>query len=169
MSKNMIAALFEYNSWANAKILEKAMLLREDQLTAPTGHSHDSMRELLLHIMRTEWVWRNLCQFGAITQAPPHRGDMPTLDAIRERWVQEEQHMRAYLGGLSDADLKNVVHLKDRHGNTHTYELWGMLLHLLFHSMQHRSEAAVILTDFGYSPGDLDLIFFLGERGQSKP
>jgi hypothetical protein len=26
----------------------------------------------------------------------------------------------------------------------------------------------VILTDFGYSPGDLDFIFFLGERGVSE-
>jgi uncharacterized damage-inducible protein DinB len=68
MTKNMIAVLFEYNTWANAKILDKAALLSENQLTAPTGHSHGSLRELILHMMRTEWVWRNLCQFGAITK-----------------------------------------------------------------------------------------------------
>jgi uncharacterized damage-inducible protein DinB len=167
MTKNMIAALFEYNTWANAKILEKAGLMSDDQLTTPTGYSHGSLRELLLHMMRTEWVWRKLCQFGAITQPLPHRGDMPTLDAIQARWAQEEELLRAYLDGLSDADLKKIVHLKDRDGNMHSYELWGMLMHLLLHSMQHRSEAAVILTDFGHSPGDLDLIFFLGERGES--
>jgi uncharacterized damage-inducible protein DinB len=118
-------------------------------------------------MMRTEWVWRNLCQFGAITQAPPHRGDMPTLDAIHDRWAQEDKLMRTYLKGLNDADLKKTISLKDRLGNTHSYDLWGMLMHLLLHSMQHRSEVAAILTGYGHSPGDLDLIFFLGERGQS--
>jgi uncharacterized damage-inducible protein DinB len=167
MTKNMITALFEYNTWANDKIMEKAVQMGEDQLTAPTGHSHGSLRELILHMMRTEWVWRNLCQFGAITQAPPHRGDMPTLDAIQDRWAQEDELMRTYLEGLNDADLKKTISLKDRLGNTHSYDLWGMLMHLLLHSMQHRSEVAAILTGYDHSPGDLDLIFFLSERGQS--
>jgi uncharacterized damage-inducible protein DinB len=33
-----------------------------------------------------------------------------------------------------------------------------MLLHLANHGTQHRSEAAILLTQAGRSPGDLDLI-----------
>jgi uncharacterized damage-inducible protein DinB len=35
---------------------------------------------------------------------------------------------------------------------------------LLIHSIQHRSEAAAMLTDFGRSPGDIDYIFFVSMR-----
>ena len=39
-----------------------------------------------------------------------------------------------------------------------TYTVWYLLLHVLFHSAQHRSEAAEMLTRFGYSPGFIDFI-----------
>ena len=34
--------------------------------------------------------------------------------------------------------------------------LWHILLHVAIHTVQHRAEAAQILTQIGQSPGDLD-------------
>ena len=42
--------------------------------------------------------------------------------------------------------------------------LWQPMLHVVNHGTQHRSEAAVLLTEAGASPGDLDLIDYLAER-----
>lgn len=41
---------------------------------------------------------------------------------------------------------------------------WQMLLHQANHAMQHRSEVAVFLTEFGFSPGQLDLMRYLREN-----
>ena len=38
--------------------------------------------------------------------------------------------------------------------------LWQAMVQLVNHGTQHRSEAAVILTAAGASPGDLDIVRF---------
>jgi uncharacterized damage-inducible protein DinB len=42
--------------------------------------------------------------------------------------------------------------------------MWQTMVHLMNHGTQHRSEAAVILTEAGGSPGDLDVLDFAEER-----
>ena len=41
------------------------------------------------------------------------------------------------------------------------YLLWQQMLHQVNHGTQHRSEVAVILTEYGHSPGWMDFIVYL--------
>jgi uncharacterized damage-inducible protein DinB len=43
-----------------------------------------------------------------------------------------------------------------------------MLVHVVNHGTQHRSEAAALLTAAGRSPGELDLINYAEERAASN-
>jgi uncharacterized damage-inducible protein DinB len=86
---------------------------------------------------------------------------LPTLHALKERWQVEEQEMRAYLGSLSDLDLNGMVRYGIPDGIVRERVLWHCLLHVVNHGTQHRSEAAVLLTSYGQSPGELDFTLFL--------
>ncbi len=69
------------------------------------------------------------------------------------------------MAGLDDAALDRPVRYTTTQGTPCADPLWQLLLHVVNHSTQFRSEAAVVLTTFGVSPGDLDLLVFLRERG----
>jgi uncharacterized damage-inducible protein DinB len=165
--QTMLLTLIDYHYWANAHVLDCANRLSPRQLAQPVLESHKSLRNILFHMLRTENVWRLLCEVGEVV-APIQNHELVMLPEIWARWREEETALRAYVAQLTDADLTEPRALRDQQGDTIHETRWHMLMHLLFHSAQHRSEAAILLTRYGQSPGDLDFIFYLDDKN-SQP
>ena len=69
--------------------------------------------------------------------------------------------MREWLAGLSDVDLDTTpVRDEDRQ------PLWHYVMHLYSHGFQQFSEAAVLLTRAGQSPGDIGFLEFVEQTGR---
>lgn len=164
MNKSDLLTLFDYNYWANARVLNAAAQLGESQFTAPTRLSHGSIRGALAHVLAAEIIWRLRCQEGVYPTALPTEEEFQTLESLRQRWTTEEQAMRLYLNQLTDEALDQPVHYKTTKGLPQETILWHILAHVVNHGTQFRGEAAVALSEAGHSPGDLDFIAFI--RGQ---
>ncbi len=164
MNRSDLVFLFDYNYWANGRVLKVAARLTPDRFTAPHGLSHGSLRGALAHVLAAEVVWRLRCQSSISPTALPAESDFPTLDALRTRWVEEEAAMRAFLATLTDEHLAQSVEYTTTKGVPHSNILWQLLAHVVNHGTQFRAEAAVALTAEGHSPGDLDLLLFMRER-----
>lgn len=160
MLAEYLVTLYDYNYWANERILRTAPQVSEAHLVEPMPFPHGSLRGTLVHILSAEWIWRSRWQ-GAAPTAMLREDDFPTLAAIRTRWQTEEQQMRDFLAALHDEDVERVVPYTTTRGQVYAMPLWQMMAHLVNHGTQHRSEAAAMLTALGHSPGDLDLILFL--------
>lgn len=160
--KEMITTLYDYNCWANERIFAGAEQVSDEQFHAPSPFR--SLHDLLTHLVGVEIMWRTLSQHGKLTQPPLSAQQIRTLAEIRALWLEEQTRCCAFLDGLTDADLAAGLELTSPRGDTRTYVRWQLLNHMLLHSMQHRTEAAAILTEQGRSPGDLDFIFFIRER-----
>ena len=164
MQVDDIRTLYEYNYWANERILRAASAVGQEVLTAPAPFPSGSLRGTLVHIMSAEWIWRQRW-LGVMPTAMLSEADFPTLEAIRERWWAEEAGMRSFLADLTDAALQRPLVMVNTRGVPQPpLPLWQVMLHMLNHGTQHRSEAAAMLTAAGHSPGDIDLILFLRQR-----
>ncbi|MFN8457174.1 MAG: DinB family protein [Anaerolineae bacterium] len=164
MHKTDISTLFDYNYWANDRVLKAVARVSPEQFTAPAGLSHGSVRGALAHILAAEIVWRLRCQEGISPAALPEEAEFPTLESLRLRWTDEERAMRAYVAGLTDDMLNSSVHYTTTKGVPQATILWQVLAHVVNHGTQFRAEAGVALSQYGHSPGDLDLIQFVRER-----
>jgi uncharacterized damage-inducible protein DinB len=152
--------LYKYNSWANKRILDAAANVTEAQFLAPASYPHGGLRGTLTHALFAEWIWRTrwLGESSAYRFKPE---DFPTFESLHTRWAEEEKTLNEFIDGLTDDKLNAPFQYKTTRGDVMENILWQVMVHVVNHGTQHRSEAAAMLTELGHSPGDIDLVLFL--------
>jgi uncharacterized damage-inducible protein DinB len=162
MNKQAIHMLYQYNRWANARILGAAAKIGEAQFLAPGEFGHGGLRGTLVHTLFAEWIWRLRWQ-GSPPNVRWKPEDFPTFASLKTRWLEEEIKLMEFVDGLTEERLKAEFDYISTEGQAHRRVVWEALAHLVNHGTQHRSEAAAMLTAMGHSPGDIDLIVFLNQ------
>lgn len=162
MNRTDLIDLFNYNAWANARILAGAERLSTDQLAAPANLDHGSAFQTLLHMLDVEWSWRLMAQRIPATTVLWELEALSDLVLIRDYWRGEQTQMLTYVQNVDEQTLNALVEYGTPQGwPSQSAKLWQILAHVVNHGTQHRTELARYLTDCGHSPGDLSLLGFL--------
>ena len=156
--------LYGYNRWANARVLAAADGLTEQEFTRELDGA-GSLRTILGHTAGAHAVWLERWQ-GRSPTGPWELSDLPDVASLRTHWEEIERATRAYLDTLREEDLDQIVAYTNFRGERWAYPRWQALLHQVNHATQHRSEAAVMLTQLGHSPGDLDFLIYMDQGGR---
>ncbi len=158
--------LFDYLYWIRDRILRAAAELEDDEFTAPDTVTNRDLRATLVHELDVQWSWRERLRgadWEEWGESAELRGeDYPTVAAIAEHWARDERETRVWLAGLADDDLDAPpVRDEDR-----AQPLWIFVMHLVSHGIQQFSEAAVLLSRAGHSPGDIGFLEFIQSRSR---
>lgn len=178
MKIDEVKLLYDYNDWADARILAACARVSPEQYAAPTsiGTGRGGLRATMVHLLDSMWQDRitlqgyykdPLADDAAYDATELHEDAFPTLAALQERWAMEQREMHAYLNRLTEETLNSTIRYVIP-GVIRERVVWHFLMAAILHNMQHRSEAAVLLTSYGQSPGELELILFLNERAEGK-
>jgi uncharacterized damage-inducible protein DinB len=163
MRTSEATTLIDHLYWTRDLVLDAAARLDPAAFTSTDTVTTRDLRATLVHELDVQWSWRERLK-GADWEewgldAEVRAEDYPTVDALREHWARDEADMRAWLASLTDADLDAApVRDEDR------LPLWMFVMHLVSHGIQQFSEAAVLLTRAGHSPGEIGFLEFVGSR-----
>src|SRR5262249_43555284 len=96
MTPEEIGLLYDYNAWANHRVLEAASALTAEQFLKPLGSSFSSLRDTLAHIYGAEWIWLERFQ-GRSPATLPEASQFSDVSSLRTRWAEQETRLLSFV------------------------------------------------------------------------
>ena len=169
MTKDDIQLLYEYDRWANNRVLQAASALSAEQFTRDLGSSFRSVRDTLVHIIGGEWIWL------AYWKDPPHSSTLladlrkrrdvlfnphafPNVAAVQSKWVEVEKEQVEFVNRVTDESLEKMLPFR-----TTQIRLAHLMQHLANHSTYHRGQVATMMRQLDAEPLATDFHVFLVE------
>jgi uncharacterized damage-inducible protein DinB len=125
--KKQIATLFEYEKWANAKILDALAQMKE---------TDEKSLDIMAHVLLVQMVWYS--RLAGVTE--PSTWAKKTLDQCKELYAVNNKVLAPFIALLTDDSLKRDVDYKNTKGNKYTNTVNQILTHLFNHSTYHRGQ-----------------------------
>lgn len=167
MTKSDIQLLYEYDRWANGRVLQAASALDSEQVTRELGGGFGCVRDLLVHIVASEWgwitYWKEPSPSAELFAGWWDRCDVlfqprefSDVAAVRLKWAEIEKEQIEFLNGMTDESLEKMFPF----GATQL-SLAHLLQHLANHSTYHRGQIALMMRQLGAEPVATDFHMFL--------
>lgn len=167
MNRQDILTLYDYNAWANARVLGTVEPLPAEAFLRDLKNSFPSVRDTLAHILGAEWIWLRRWH-GESPSTLLLATEFPSLASLKDRFAAIEQERRAFLDGLSEDRLTQPLHYRNTAGKAFTLPLVHSLQHVVNHGTYHRGQLTTMLRQLGAKPESTDLSRFFLERAAGK-
>jgi uncharacterized damage-inducible protein DinB len=170
MAINTLCELYAHNRWANDKALAIAEGLSVEQLDRSFEMGLGTIRNTLHHVWAAESIWLERWKVGGAPKFVFPEAGLP-IGELRERYRAVDSEREAFVAGLQEADLPRRISYVNRKGETWTYELGQMLLHVCNHGIHHRAQFINMVRRVGgpVPQRGLDYIFYRLEKIKEAP
>ncbi len=149
-----LQSLVAYNRWADERIVAAADAVPDEEF-ARKGDDGLSIDGVLRHAVRTQIWW-----LGNWTGVQPPQFER-SRDGRRRAYTDAHDRLDALVASTDDAAWERMVEFEFQPGSPLHLPMWQTVAQVMLHGIQHRAEAAVLLTRAGHSPGNMDYILWL--------
>jgi len=145
---------FQYNLWANLRLLDACADLSDAQLDATTKGIYGSLRETLMHMFGAEERYaQTLTGKIPTTPALDDMTHFPGFDELCQRAKKSGEALTAFAEQMHQEKLSQILHLD---GGTYDAPVIVMVIQAINHAIDHRSQIATLLSQQGIEPPALD-------------
>ncbi len=156
--------LFEYNRWAESRLLASLESMKRDDFERDLHSSHGSVRGTLLHMINAENIWCS--RLAGATFKPLIESDLENLAAFKSKWYQLDTSLEELVTNTTDEQLQAPFEYRDLKGNKYSQPRIWALQQLFNHFTYHRGQIVAMQRQLGYAPANTDLIAFYREKGK---
>jgi uncharacterized damage-inducible protein DinB len=157
-----VVALFAYDRWANAKVLDACRKLTAEQYVAEPVPGWSSVRSTIYHIaLATEFNLRALA--GDPDDSIPPEADIATVDDVARMLERAYRRFEDLRPTLTPERLNTLLTLHAI-GRSFTLPRWAILRHIVYHSSYHRGQVASKLKRFGIEQQITDFFWWVIEQ-----
>ena len=148
----------QYHNWANQQLLDVAEKIPTDQLMGGAPLSQGTAFETLRHMLDVDWSWRLACVNQVATKVLWEEVPMEDLAALRAYWRGEAETLLTFVRGLSDEELERDI---TPSWMETTYKTKHIIMYIVDHGANHRSEIGWYFTKVCCSPGNIGFLDYI--------
>mgnify|MGYP001163430366 CR=1 FL=1 len=151
--------MYAFNTWANEGIREGLLGVSAEYLRRPLHLWFDSAFAILAHLYAGEQIWLARLRDGANPKRLLSAADFESTEQLVETWRTLDAEWETYVAALTAEQLDEIVTWQSQRGGTFSHVRWQLLMHVPFHSSEHRAHAGTALTQLGLKHGPQDFHF----------
>jgi uncharacterized damage-inducible protein DinB len=174
MTKDDIQLLYEFDRWANSRVLQAASTLSAEAFTHDLGGSFRSVRDTLVHIVCSERTWltcwkepapssKFITEMWARHEVVFDPKGFPDFAAVQSTWAEVEREQIEFVNRATDESLRRMIPVRETR-----ISLGHLMQHLANHSSYHRGQVALMMRQLAAEPLATDFAMFLMEGGRGE-
>jgi uncharacterized damage-inducible protein DinB len=160
--QDTLASMFEYNRWADERLLTACGQLTEEQYAREIGGSFPSIRATVAHHAGALRAWGTRFEGGQVT-ALPSESEVPDVETAL-RLVVEGYETLVREAGRAGEELNQIFTYRSLRGFMVSLPRWALLRHVVNHGTYHRGQIANMMRQVGAAPPSTDFFLWAMEQ-----
>lgn len=157
MKKEQLVLLYEYNVWANERIMNHLKSLPDGIFAKEVDLGFKSIAEVITHLIAADEVW-----FARIKgESPPPLTRTPFTNIEEASSYQNKLQTQILEFLLSTDDIEKIVNYSNTRGEKFQNTILEIIQHVVNHGTYHRGNISTILNSLGYKGILTDYIVYL--------
>ena len=162
MTQQEVQQLYDYDAWADLKLLEGIAAITKDHYMKDLTSSFGGIHGTLDHILSADKVW--FARWTGKTPVLLKPEDFPTVEVVKKQWDAYHCEMSNFVRGLTEEQLNKPFPYTDFKGNTFVHLLALQMQHKVNHSSYHRGQLVTMLRQMGEKVVSTDMINYMRQK-----
>jgi uncharacterized damage-inducible protein DinB len=163
--QDTLASMFEYNRWADERLLTACGQLTDEQYAREIGGSFPSIRATVAHHAGALRAWRTRFEGGDVRSLPSET-EVPNAETAMRLMVEGHETLAREASRPAE-ELDQIFTYRSMRGFMVSLPRWAVLRHVVNHGTYHRGQIANMMRQVGVAPPSTD--YFLWALEQHAP